>query len=121
MSKRILIVEDNAGLRRVLKTILAYEGYAVETAEDGLEAFETLQQAQPNMILLDVMLPGMDGLTLIGEMKTQAWWPVPTLVMTANPLAYERAVALVGVEHCILKPFESDEVRDKVRELIGPP
>ena len=107
VQKRVLIVEDEAGLRTALREFLDRSGYLSAEAADGLAGLAQAESWHPNAILLDVRMPGLDGYEVCRRLKANpATKPIPVIVMTAvqddalNRLAYE-----AGAMACILKPF----------------
>ena len=80
MGARVLVVDDEPEIRRVLRTGLTARGYTVETAADGREGLERLRQAAPDVILLDLMMPGMPGIEVLRTART--WSSVPIIVLS---------------------------------------
>jgi len=119
--KRILIVDDDAFIRRPLEFILREEGYQPETASDAETAMRALLSAPPDLILLDVMMPGKDGLTWCGELKRDprfAGIPIVLLSARGHDLDREHGLAL-GAAAFMTKPYSPHELKSRVRELIG--
>ena len=113
----VLVVEDEAVLRETLEYNLLRQGYRVLTAGDGLTALRVARSAHPDAILLDVMLPGMDGLdvcrTLRGEMN------VPILMLTARSDEADKVVGLeMGADDYVTKPFSMRELMARVKALL---
>jgi DNA-binding response OmpR family regulator len=82
-SKKILIVEDEKDLREAIKTALQYEGFTVETAEDGVEAFTTAHAFRPDLILLDILMPKQNGIETLKSLRKEEWGKdVPVIIMT---------------------------------------
>ncbi len=77
MKERILIIEDDEGILRVLRRALTYEGYQVETALDGEIGLSQVHDWRPDVIILDLMLPGMDGLEVTQRLRTEGQYPYP--------------------------------------------
>ncbi len=108
MQRRILLVEDEPENRLLLRIILNTEGYVVREAEDGPQAFQALAEEKPDLILLDVMMPGMNGWAVYERLKADVETraiPVIMLTALAQRTDVERAVNL-GVEGYVTKPFE---------------
>lgn len=119
MSKVILVVDDEPFVNEFLTTLLEEEGYEVNVAIHGLDALIKLQQQLPNLILLDMMMPFMDGYAFMDEMaKHPVWSTIPLCVLTANLEAYDYAAARLGEDHCMRKPFEVDELLARVEQLL---
>jgi DNA-binding response OmpR family regulator len=118
--KRILVVEDDHAIARMLEKILKPD-YEVVVAHDGAEAMKAARQNAPDLALLDVMLPGMDGLRLAERLKRDlGLGKIPIIFLTAkdSPLDVVRGIQ-VGARHYLTKPFKLEEVRDKVAKALG--
>jgi DNA-binding response OmpR family regulator len=113
---RILVVDDDPGIRQLLTDVLELEGHAVTTAVDGLDAVQVLDAACPDFVVLDVMMPHLDGYAVLRRIRERSGDPVPVLMLTAaaEPDAAARAWA-DGVDYYLAKPFLADEVTN----LIG--
>ncbi len=122
MAKRILIVDDSEDTRRIFSDALTAEGYEVILATDGDEALRMVGWARPDLILLDVMMPGVDGLTVCRTFKQNAFYrPIPILLISArfsDPVFREQA-ADAGAEEIITKPIMPPELLAKVRNHLG--
>ena len=116
----ILVVEDEPAVLDIVSRVLARTGYEVFTAADGLTALELAAQDQPDLILLDIYLPVMDGRRFVQVYRERPGPHAPILIMTGAGYARERAVAL-GVAGYLDKPFDLNELIDKVAETIGLP
>ncbi|MFZ5646402.1 MAG: response regulator [Bacillota bacterium] len=114
----LLIVDDQHGVRRLLQEVFVEEGYRVRTASGGEDALKMISQDVPDLVLLDIKMPGMSGLETLGELrKTNAGLPV--MMMTAyGDLEVVRQAKKLGVKHYIIKPFELSEVRHMVKGLL---
>jgi CheY-like chemotaxis protein len=119
LEKTILVVDDDAGVRASLGVILEDFGYRALSAGDGREAIERLADGPPALILLDLMMPRMDGYAFAEELDRRGLRPeVPILVLTADGRAEEKA-RRVGAEGYLAKPFDLDELLEKVGRLTG--
>lgn len=99
---------------RSLSTLLAHEGYEVAVAADGPQALEAARAERPDLILLDVMLPGMDGLDVCRQIRT--WSVVPIIMLTARTEEVDKVVGLeVGADDYVTKPFSSRELVARVK------
>ncbi|MER7584000.1 response regulator transcription factor [Kitasatospora sp. NPDC097691] len=117
-SARLLVVDDEPALRDALESSLAFEGYEVSTATDGYEALESVERDRPDLVLLDIMMPRMDGLTAVRRMRSRGD-TVPVLMLTARDAVGDRVTGLdVGADDYLAKPFELDELLARVRALL---
>ncbi|MEY9846273.1 response regulator transcription factor [Streptacidiphilus sp. MAP5-3] len=115
---RVLVVDDEPALRDALESSLAFEGYEVVTASDGLEALDTVAEQKPDLVLLDIMMPRMDGLTAVRRLRSRGD-TVPVLMLTARDAVGDRVTGLdVGADDYLAKPFELDELLARVRALL---
>ncbi|WP_042413087.1 response regulator transcription factor [Streptacidiphilus anmyonensis] len=115
---RVLVVDDEPALRDALESSLAFEGYEVLTASDGLEALDAVAEEQPDLVLLDIMMPRMDGLTAVRRLRGRGD-TVPVLMLTARDAVGDRVTGLdVGADDYLAKPFELDELLARVRALL---
>ena len=118
----VLIVDDDAGLRQLLRRMLEPEGYTVLEAENGRVALERLRDSSPGAILLDLMMPEIDGFEFVAEFRRhEAWRGIPIVVVTAKDLSREDRERLNGhVERILQKGMHSRaELLAEVRELVG--
>src|SRR5262249_10918994 len=114
MAKTILIVEDNAVTREGLAVLLSRAGYATLTAKDGREALDTLARGAPDLMLLDMLLPVVDGWRILERRDTS----VPVIVVTGTILSPEWA-AEHGAAGFLKKPVEEAELLAEVRRVLG--
>ena len=115
--ERILIVDDNPDIREVLGTYAAKEGFEPITAKDGFEALDLFRKTSPAVILLDVMMPGMDGYRVCERIRSES--DVPIILITAKGEDYERVMGLdIGADDYIVKPFNANEVMARVRAIL---
>jgi DNA-binding response OmpR family regulator len=115
---RILIIEDEAPMRTVLRDILDSEGFRVLTADDGEQGLERAIREKPDLILLDIMLPKLDGFALCAELRSLAVEP-PVLMLTAKGQVEDRVSGLdSGADDYLVKPFSSAELLARVRALL---
>ena len=120
MTKRILIVEDDDAVRHVLSDALQDAGYAVATALDGFDALDQIEQHPPDAILLDLMMPSMDGWTFLEQFRSHACSAgIPVGIMSAAPMLRKTADAW-GVQVAIGKPFALEALVDQVDRLCEP-
>jgi two-component system, OmpR family, response regulator len=114
---RVLVIEDEPELRRVLAQALREDGYAVDEAADGPDGLFKATAWAYDVVLLDLMLPGLDGFSLLGRLRREKATPV--LVLTARDAVPDRIRGLdVGADDYVVKPFNLAEVLARVRALI---
>jgi DNA-binding response OmpR family regulator len=114
---RILVVDDEPMVREVLARYLEKEGYAVQTAEDGEEALAAFEASAPNLVLLDLMLPRIDGLEVFRRMRERS--PTAVIMLTAKGEETDRIVGLeLGADDYVTKPFSPREVVARVRAVL---
>lgn len=117
MSARILIIEDDQAILTFLHRGLTYDGYQVETAEDGKTGLVLARDTPPDLVVLDWMLPGLDGLEVCRRLR--AGGPVPILMLTARESVSDRVQGLdAGADDYMVKPFNLDELLARIRALL---
>jgi DNA-binding response OmpR family regulator len=113
----ILIVDDESTIREVVRRYLERDGFQVWEAADGFEALDAIKSEQPDLILLDLMLPGIDGLTLTRHLRQDR--AIPIIMLTAKGEASDRIRGLdLGADDYITKPFSPQEVVSRVRAVL---
>ncbi len=117
MKKRILIVEDDAPLARVLRDNLVFEGFDVEWANDGNQALQRANEQPPDLVILDVMLPGRDGFELVGLLRQAGHTPIILLTARAEKADKLRGLNL-GADDYVTKPFDLDELLARVHTVL---
>ena len=116
-SAQLLIVDDDARICRMLKRYLVHEGFKVNTAGDGSAMWEVLEKSQPDLIILDVMLPGVDGITLARELRAKT--NVGIIMLTGKNEAVDTIVGLeVGADDYVTKPFDNRELLARIRSVL---
>src|SRR6201999_3650290 len=114
----LLLVDDDAPIRRMLTRTLEAEGYAVEAAADGGAALAAGERSLPDAIVLDVTMPGMDGLAVTRRLRAKGL-RVPILLLTARDAVSERIAGLdAGADDYPAKPVDTDELSARVRALL---
>jgi len=117
MSEKILIVEDEPSLQETLVYNLKKQGYEVDAADDGLLAVETARKNVPDLIILDIMLPGLDGFEVCKILRKEM--SVPILMLTARDDEIDRVVGLeVGADDYLTKPFSMRELMARVKAQL---
>jgi DNA-binding response OmpR family regulator len=115
--KRLLVVEDDSSLAKVLTDYLVFEGFEVEWAPDGDAALEITRSSSPDLILLDVMLPGRDGFELMGILRHRGGTPI--VMLTARGQRAERLRGLnLGADDYVTKPFDLEELLARIRVVL---
>jgi DNA-binding response OmpR family regulator len=118
MNERLLIIEDELPMRTALKDCLEVDGYRVLTAADGAVGLERALKEKPDLVLLDIMLPKLDGYALCAELRRIAD-DVPVLMLTGKSQVDDRVSGLdVGADDYLVKPFSTDELLARVRALL---
>ncbi|KPL82545.1 transcriptional regulator [Thermanaerothrix daxensis] len=117
MKERILIIEDDEAIQRILRRALTYEGYVVESAQDGESGLKLFRESRPDLVVLDWMLPGIDGLEVCQRLRAAS--KVPILMLTAKDTVQDRVQGLdAGADDYIVKPFQVEEFLARVRALL---
>ena len=120
MGKRVLLIEDEPNIIEAISFILSRDGWTVHTHEDGSTAMDKVLALPPDMIILDVMLPGRSGFEILRDLRNNATSKdIPVMMLTARGQDKDRELAQrLGVNHFMTKPFSNTEVRDYVRNLM---
>lgn len=116
----ILVAEDLAGQRMILDMLLTVDGYDVQLVEDGVQALSYLKEHTPDLAILDVKMPNLDGIEVCRRMKKVTRLKgVPVIILTAmRDEATLQAARLAGADEIIVKPLEGKDFRDQVRRLL---
>ena len=116
----VLVVDDDEVTRRMIADALVAEGYTVRAAASGAEAIRSVRRRRPDLILLDVHMPGVDGWQVLEELRSAAGPQTPVVVMTAGDLAQDRALSS-GAQGYLGKPFEVQDLVEAVQAHAGLP
>jgi DNA-binding response OmpR family regulator len=117
--KKILVIDDEADLTTVLSKRLEANGYDVRVAHDGVEALETLKVVIPDVIILDILMPRMDGFSFYKELKKNpAQATIPVIIITARG-KMEATFSAMGADEFLAKPFDSQVLLEKVAVLVA--
>lgn len=117
---RLLVVDDEPDIQMVVKARLEAAGYSVETAADGLDALRQVRANPPDLVVLDVMLPGMDGFAVCAMLKRdQHFSRIPIIMLSARTRPQDRSTgANVGADAYLAKPFQPAELLGEIRRLL---
>src|SRR6516165_3644613 len=114
----VLVVDDDPPILRMLERTLTAEGYAVETAADGGSALAAVERSVPDLLVLDVAMPGLDGLAVCRRLR-RAGLALPILLLTARDAVPDRVAGLdAGADDYLVKPFASEELLARARALL---
>ena len=114
----VLLVDDDAPIRRMLERTLTAEGYAITAVADGGAALAQVERSLPDVIVLDVAMPGLDGLAVTRRLRAKGL-AVPILLLTARDALHERVEGLdAGADDYLVKPFEVEELTARIRALM---
>ena len=117
MTSRLLVVDDDRAIREIMQVALAEEGYIVDTANDAIEADEVIRQNAPDLLILDVMMPGKDGFELTREIRRTS--NLPIILLTAKTDTIDVVVGLEsGADDYLTKPFEMRVLLARIRSLL---
>lgn len=115
---RLLVVDDEEAVRRALERALAYEGYEIAQAADGAEALRMIEQSAPDAVILDVLMPELDGLDVCRALRAKGR-TIPILLVTARDAVDDRVSGLdAGADDYLVKPFALEELLARVRALL---
>ncbi|WP_071461010.1 response regulator [Bacillus massilinigeriensis] len=120
MNEKILIVDDQFGIRILLNEVLKKEGYQTFQAANGVQALDTLKKHSPDLVLLDMKIPGMDGIEILKRMKVIDK-DIRVIIMTAYGELdmIQEAMNLGAITH-FAKPFDIDDIRSAVKKYVQP-
>ncbi len=121
MGKTVLLIEDEPNIIEAIRFILLRDGWTVQTHSDGETAYDAVRDTMPDVVILDVMLPGRSGFDILREIRTtDTTAHLPVLMLTAKGQVRDRELAeQIGVNRFMTKPFSNTDVLASVRELTG--
>lgn len=121
MGKNVLVIEDEPNIIEAISFILSRDGWSVATHSNGHDAVGVVQEAMPDLVILDVMLPGKNGYDILRELRSEdATQGLPVLMLTAKGQVKDREMAeRAGASRFMTKPFSNAEVLNAVRELVA--
>ena len=121
MGKRVLLIEDEPNIIEAISFILSRDGWEVATHSNGHTALDAIKQREPDVIILDVMLPGRSGYEILGDIRSDADMQVlPVLMLTARGQTKDREMAeRAGANMFMTKPFSNADVLNAVKELVA--
>jgi DNA-binding response OmpR family regulator len=117
MAKKILVIDDEERLRTMIKAYLTQEGFEVVTATDGQDGLYVLRDQKPDLIILDLMMPNMDGYTFLRALNRER--DTPVIILTAKPDESEKVLGLeLGADDYVTKPFSLRELTARIRAVL---
>jgi DNA-binding response OmpR family regulator len=119
---KVLIIEDDPLMSRMYQKIFGFEGFQVEVAADGIEGLDKARTGKPTLILLDIMMPKMNGLQVLEKLKADAEMKkIPVVVLTnlAGQQDAEKALTLGAVKYIIKSEYEPKEITNMVKEILA--
>ncbi|KZY35952.1 two-component system response regulator [Roseovarius sp. HI0049] len=122
MGKKVILIEDERNIIEAISFILSRDGWEVKTHSNGHDAVEAVRDRRPDLVILDVMLPGKSGFDILQEIRDDAeLGATPVLMLTARGQQKDREMAeRAGASRYMTKPFSNAEVLEAVRDLVGP-
>ncbi len=121
MARRVLLIEDEPNIIEAISFILSRDGWTVHTHSDGATAAQRVRSLPPELVILDVMLPGRSGFDILQDLRADpATATIPVMMLTARSQSRDRDLAMrLGATRFLAKPFSNAEVVEAVRELVG--
>jgi len=121
MTKSVLVVDDEPNIVLSLEFLMTQAGYEVRIARDGNEALEAVVEKTPDLILLDLMIPGRDGYDVCQTLRrSEEWANIPIIMLTAKGREVEKEKGMaLGANDYVTKPFSTAELTNRVKELLG--
>ena len=121
MSRHVLLIEDEPNIIEAIRFLLSRDGWRVDTHADGTDAVEVIRRVAPDLVILDMMLPGKSGMDILTDLRALAdFRELPVLMLTARGQTRDRDMAeRAGVSRFMTKPFSNAEVLSAVRDLVA--
>ncbi len=116
--KKILVVDDEKNIRFLLKEELADEGYDVIMAENGARALEMINSEKPDLVTLDIKMPGEDGLSVLRKIR-ETEYDLPVIICSAYSV-YKSDFSAVAADHYVVKSSNFTELKNRIRDILGP-
>jgi len=122
MRRHVVLIEDEPNIMEAIRFLLTRDGWTVDTHANGADAVEVVAAADPDLVILDVMLPGKSGMDILRDLRDRpALSGLPVLMLTARGQSRDRDMAeKAGASRFMTKPFSNTEVLDAVRDLTAP-
>jgi CheY-like chemotaxis protein len=121
-TRKVLLVEDNVSVRELLRVLLETEGYEIVEATDGSDGLAQAEESLPDLMILDLMMPGLDGESVLERLRSHPELSkVPVLVVSGKYESLGRLKDQLGEENVFPKPFEPSKMMDRIGDLIGYP
>ena len=117
MKKKILIVDDEKNIRLLLNEELTDEGYDVITAENGAVALKMIAEEKPDIVTLDIKMPGEDGLSILRTIR-ETEYDLPVIICSAYSI-YKSDFSAVAADHYVVKSSNFEELKNKIKEILG--
>ena len=117
MKKKILVVDDEPNIRLLLKEELTDEGYDVITAENGKTALKKIEEERPDIVTLDIKMPGEDGLSILRKIRETAY-DLPVIICSAYSV-FKSDFSAIAADHYVVKSSDFDELKNKIKEILN--
>ena len=117
--KYVLIVDDDQDLASMFQMRLQGEGFEVAVAYDGKEALQSIQKRAPDMIVMDAVMPGLNGLAALKQINQMTDKKIPVIIVTGKALMIEQAFRLEGAEAFLIKPVDGNNLVKQIREIFS--
>ena len=118
MERKILVIDDDPTSNSLVSFLLKANGYSVFVAADGQEGLSRLEAEKPHLIVLDIMMPKLDGYSFLKELKKISWQQMPFVIMLTSKDAMEDLFKLEGVADYFVKPLDTDKFLKRVQQLL---